>query len=92
VKQTQKQKGDISDKVRKEVKERSGGVCEVQLKCTGAFGLQMAHVIGRKQIAHKTTANDILHSCVECHVYLDTTPDGIQWKKDWVKKWQKSNG
>lgn len=82
VKPTQKQLGDISDKVRKEVATRSNGVCE---RCKSARALQQAHLIGRKQIKHKTTAADLLHVCVECHIWLDQTEEGIKWKREQVK-------
>ena len=74
--------GDISSKVRRQVKERSQGRCEVQMKCDGrGEGLEMAHITGRKQLAHRTTAEDLLHSCVECHRWLDGTSDGIKYKR-----------
>ena len=81
IKQTQKQMGDISDKVRKQVGERSGGVCEVRIKCDGARAVQQAHITGRKQLKHKTTADDLLDSCLSCHIWLDETPEGIKYKK-----------
>lgn len=80
-KPTQRQLGEISTKVRQEVKNRSNGACEVQKKCTGAFAREMAHVTSRKHLTHKTTAADILHSCVECHRWLDGDPEGIKFKR-----------
>lgn len=44
IKPTQKMLGNISAKVRKEVRERSGGACEVHMKCLGAFAREMAHI------------------------------------------------
>lgn len=85
IKPTQRQLGEITPKVRAEVKERSGGLCEVQKRCTGARGIQLAHLIGRKQLMWKTTAQDLLNSCIECHVWLDTTPDGIKYKRELVE-------
>jgi hypothetical protein len=82
-------KGDISPKVRKEVRERSGGTCE---RCVRAFATEMAHLIGRKHIEHKTTAADLLHVCTLCHRWMDGTPEGIKWKKERVEKWQTSSG
>lgn len=79
VKLTQKQKGDISAKVDKELKERSNGVCEL---CRGARASQRAHITGRKQIDHKTTAFDLLHVCVRCHIWMDETPEGIRFKRE----------
>lgn len=87
IKHTQRQLGDISPKVRKEVRLRSGGICEVRKRCSGAFAVQMAHIIGRKQLTRKTTARDILDACVECHSWLDETPEGIQYKKSLMNKY-----
>lgn len=81
IKSTQKQLGDISPKVRKEVRERSEGICEVRVKCAGARAVQQAHIIGRKQLTHKTTAADLLDSCIACHKWLDETPEGIRYKR-----------
>jgi len=81
IKPTQKQMGDISAKVRAEVKLRSGGRCELQKRCTGAQAVHMAHIVGRKQLQSKTTANDLLHACVACHKWLDEDPEGIQYKR-----------
>jgi hypothetical protein len=85
IRPTQRQKGEISTKVRKEVRERSQGVCEVCMKCNGSFAYEMAHLIGRKQIKARTTAEDLLHSCVECHRWLDSSVDGIKYKRRLVK-------
>lgn len=81
IKPTQRQLGNISPKVRKEVRERSGGSCEVIKKCCGAKAVEMAHIIGRKQLTHRTKAEDLLHACVPCHRWLDETPEGIKHKR-----------
>ncbi|WP_068505900.1 hypothetical protein [Paenibacillus kribbensis] len=81
VKLTQKQKGDISNKVRKKVRERSEGYCEVMIKCKGARAVQQAHITGRGHIDHKTTELDLLDSCLACHKYLDEHPEGIRTKR-----------
>jgi hypothetical protein len=86
IKHTQKQMGDISSKVRKEVRERSEGLCEVQIKCRGASAVQQAHITGRRQIDHKTTALDLLDSCLACHDYLDKTQEGIRTKRLLVRQ------
>lgn len=78
---TQRQMGDIRPKVRKEVRNRSDGICEVRVKCLGARAVQQAHITGRKQITHRTTADDLLDSCLECHKWLDETPEGIRYKR-----------
>lgn len=78
IKPTQKQMGDISAKVDKQVKERSGGICE---RCRAAKATERAHITGRKQLTHKTTADDLLHLCTKCHRWLDGTVEGIQYKR-----------
>jgi hypothetical protein len=85
IKPTQKQLGEISPAVRAEVRERSNGVCEVQKQCNGSAAREMAHLIGRKQLMWKTTAEDLLHSCVDCHRWLDGTAEGIRYKRELVK-------
>jgi hypothetical protein len=78
---TQRQLGDISEKVRKQVDARSGGICEVRVRCNGAPAVQQAHLIGRRLIDHKTTAEDLRDACLACHKYLDETPEGIRYKR-----------
>jgi hypothetical protein len=75
---SQKELGSISQSVDREVKERSGGVCE---RCRAARATERAHLTGRKQIKHKTTAKDLWHLCTACHDWLDETPEGIQYKR-----------
>lgn len=79
VKQTQRQKGEISLSARVEVKERSNGACEI---CDRQRATQMAHITSRKKIGHKTTSQDLIHTCVECHQWLDQTTEGKQFKKN----------
>lgn len=81
IKPTQRQMGNITQKVREVVKERSNGVCEVRMKCTGARAVDMAHITGRKQINRRTTPEDLLHSCKACHIWLDETVEGIRYKR-----------
>ncbi|MFD1136765.1 hypothetical protein [Paenibacillus urinalis] len=50
-------------------------------KCLGARAVQQAHITGRKQLTRKTTADDLLDSCLECHRWLDETPEGIKFKR-----------
>lgn len=78
IKPTQRQKGNISSTTREQVFSRSNGICE---RCRSQRATQMAHIIGRKQIDHVTTERDLLHVCVQCHVWMDTTPEGIKWKR-----------
>jgi hypothetical protein len=80
VKLSQRQLGDISANVRAEVKIRSGGQCEIRKKCTGAQGVHMAHLTTRSKLTSRTTANDLKHSCVACHLYLDG--EGISYRNE----------
>ncbi|MFD2752420.1 hypothetical protein ACFSUM_18705 [Virgibacillus siamensis] len=75
---SQKQKGDISQKVDAELKARSHGLCEL---CGDAWATERAHLTGRKQLDHKTEVTDLLHLCTECHDWLDENPDGIRARK-----------
>jgi 5-methylcytosine-specific restriction endonuclease McrA len=79
IKQTQRQKGEISQQTRREVYERSNGACEI---CDRQRATQMAHITSRKTIGHKTTSQDLIHTCVECHQWLDQTTEGKQFKKN----------
>lgn len=78
---TQRQMGEISAKVDKELKGRSGGVCEVKRRCKGAEATERAHTTGRRLIGRKTTVDDLFHACTACHRWLDETPDGIRFKR-----------
>ncbi|ARF67060.1 hypothetical protein B7C51_19280 [Paenibacillus larvae subsp. pulvifaciens] len=78
VKLTQKQMGDISPSVDAELKARSQGVCEF---CGAARATERAHITGRKQIDHKTEVTDLLHTCTECHRWLDGTVEGIRARR-----------
>lgn len=78
---TQKQMGAITDKVRKEVRARSGDICEVRIKCSGALAVHMAHLVGRRVIKRRTTAADLRHACDACHTHIDTTGEGVREKK-----------
>lgn len=80
-KPSQRMLGAISTKVRKEVKERSQGLCEVRMKCNGSYGVHMAHLTSRKSIKHKTTKDDLKHTCLACHKFLDEDPEGIKYKR-----------
>lgn len=77
---SQKRRGAISPSVRAEVKARSRGVCEVRKRCNGSEALHMAHTKSRNTI-DATTANDLLHACLECHMWMDTTAEGIRYKR-----------
>jgi len=81
VKPTQKQLGAISPAVRREVRERSKGICELRVKCRGDKAAHMAHKRGRRRMEHKTTADDLWHVCLACHMWLDFTGDGERFKR-----------
>lgn len=80
IKRTQRQRGDIRPKVRQEVRERSKGICEVRKRCNGAQAVQQAHLIGRRLI-EETTADMLRDSCLACHLWMDTTAEGIKYKR-----------
>lgn len=75
VKQSQRQRGDISDVVDKQLKDRSKGLCE---RCEKAWATERAHLTGRKHLNHKTKVTDLIHLCTPCHDWLDETPEGIR--------------
>lgn len=77
---TQKRRGAISPSVREEVRTRSKGLCEVRKRCTRSVAVHMAHLQSRNTI-DSTTALDLLHACVECHMWMDTHEDGIKYKR-----------
>lgn len=81
IKPTQRQMGDISTKVDKELKARSKGFCEVRERCKGVKAVQRAHTKGRRTIPHKTTVDDLFHACLDCHNWLDQTPAGIRFNR-----------
>lgn len=78
VKHTQKQMGDISSEVDKQLKERSMWICEF---CEEAAATERAHLTGRKQLNHKTKVTDLMHLCSECHDWLDETKEGIRSRR-----------
>jgi hypothetical protein len=82
VKLTQRQMGEISPAVDKELKERSGGICE---RCIAARATERAHLIRRGKLTHKTTANDLAHLCTPCHDFADES--GLPGRK-WLKQFQ----
>lgn len=81
IKPTQRQMGAISQKVDRELKQRSDGLCELRKKCKGAYAVQRAHITGRKQLNHRTTVNDLIHCCLDCHIWLDQDIEGIKYRK-----------
>lgn len=59
---------DISDKVRKEVRQRDRDAC---IFC-GRYGSQVAHLIARSHGGLGIPQNLVL-ACVECHYKMDQT-------------------
>ena len=84
-KKTQRMRGAISHSVREQVKARSRGICEVRKRCNGSEALHMAHTKSRNTI-DATTPDDLLHACLECHMWMDTTAEGIRYKKQLREK------
>jgi len=84
VKLSQRQMGEISAKVDKQLKERSGGICE---RCRAARATERAHLIRRGKLEWKTTVNDLAHLCTPCHHWADRSgTDGRQWLKQYREK------
>lgn len=79
-KANQRKRGAISPSVRSEVRDRSKGLCEVRTLCKGDEAVHMCHTQSRNTI-NETTADDLLHGCVKCHLWLDTTAEGIKYKR-----------
>jgi len=73
--------GAISNKVREEVRARSGGICEVRERCQGALAVEQAHKKGRRIIERRTTADDLLDACKACHTWMDSTGAGAVFKR-----------
>lgn len=78
IKPTAKQRGAITPKVRRQLYERSGGICERP----GCFkrAVHAAHITRRWKLK-ETTVNDLLHLCLECHIWADNTVEGRAWLK-----------
>ncbi|MEC0084340.1 hypothetical protein, partial [Paenibacillus alvei] len=78
IKETQKQKGDISPSVDAELKDRSQGICEL---CGKKRAIERAHLTGRKHLEWKTKVTDLLHLCTDCHDWMDEKPEGIRFRR-----------
>lgn len=89
-KPTAKQRGQITTKVRRELRERSGGICE---RCEYNLAVHAAHLVRRWQIPEKTTVKLVAHLCLGCHTWADTTKGGREWLKAFKTKLEaKKNG
>lgn len=80
-KPTAKQRGAITPKVRQELYDRSGGLCE---RC-GGRAAHAAHITRRWKL-QQTTANDLLHLCIKCHTWADNTSAGRKWLESMEKR------
>lgn len=78
VKPTQKQMGDISSEVDRQLKERSMWICEF---CEDNAATERAHLTGRTHLNHKTKVTDLIHLCLECHDWLDETKEGVRSRR-----------
>jgi len=78
LKKTAKQRGAISTKVRNQLKKRSDGICE---RCRSRVAVHAAHITRRWKLA-ETTVDDLLHLCLECHIWADGTEAGRRYLKD----------
>lgn len=90
-KPTARQRGDISTKTRKAVRERSGGRCERCGWMPGQqdprgrkWGLQAAHLLQRRN-CNETTETEVADLCGPsvnsgtCHHWVDSTKAGRKW-------------
>lgn len=73
-----RQRGAISTKVRKQLHDRSGGLCERD-GCRHK-AVHAAHIERRWKL-QKTTVDDLLHLCLGCHYWADNTGSGREWLK-----------
>lgn len=76
-KPTARARGAISVKVRKQLHERSGGICE---RC-GGQAVHAAHIKRRWKHEKPPTVEELLHLCLFCHSWADQTADGRAYLK-----------
>lgn len=70
---TARQRGAISTSVRRQLRERSLGVCE---RCKYALATEAAHTLRRWRVEERTTVLELVHLCHDCHYHCDNTHDG----------------
>lgn len=75
-KPTLKQRGAISVKVRRELRERSGGICEC---CGSHLATDAAHLVRRWKVPDRTTVKLVAHLCKGCHQWADSCKEGREW-------------
>lgn len=75
-----RRKADIPKSVRDEVKERSGGLCEIRATGCDGRATDMHHVLRRSK-GGKHDAGNLLHLCWSCHhVHVHAHP---LWAKEY---------
>jgi hypothetical protein len=76
----------LSPKVRREVQERSGGLCEIGIKgiCRGR-ATDYCHVKSRAR-GGGNGAENLKHGCRPCHDHIDSNKPG--WEKHRAHGWQ----
>lgn len=77
------QRGAISVKVRRELRERSGGICEC---CRNNLAQEAAHTLRRWKVEDRTTVKELAHLCVACHRWADNTAEGRKWLTEFRNK------
>lgn len=93
IKFNQREKGEISQKVRDIVNARTifapVGCCErCKKNRNGFWRLELAHIDSRNFIEHKTTDTDLLRLCAPsnesgtCHHWVDSCEKGFEWMKE----------
>lgn len=76
-KPTAAQRGLVNKSTRHKLKQRSKGLCE---RCgIGGVPLEAAHTLRRWKVEGKTTINELVHLCIDCHRWADNTSAGRQW-------------
>lgn len=78
---TARQRGMITTKVRRQLRDRSGGVCE---RCHYAPAAHASHLVRRWLIEEKTTVNHLAHLCVPCHQWADSCKEGRAFLEDFL--------
>ena len=77
------QRGAISTKVRRQLRDRSNGICE---KCHYALATEAAHLIRRWRLVECTKVTDLAHLCGSCHTKCDQTAEGRNWLSDFRRQ------
>jgi hypothetical protein len=83
-----RKKPDIPANVRRQVKDRSGGICELRLPdiCWGR-ATQMDHIKNRSQGAGHLV-DGLQHACLPCHEWKTTHPDAAHELGIYRRAWE----